>query len=379
VPRGDAFQIDIRGETMMNSQDSAKQDITRTTLAVLFIGILIAASFWILRPFLTSIIWATIIVVATWPVLLRLQKMLRGRRRYAVAVMTFLLFMILVLPLFGAIAAIAVKSDDIASWIRSLSGFSVPQPPEWVKNIPLAGGKLAERWMQYAALTPEELTSRLTPYARAMFIWFMNHAGSIAGVMFQFVLTGIISGILYASGERAASGVLAFGKRLTGKRGEEVMILAAKATRGVAIGIVGTALIQTALSCTGLFISGIPAAPLLTAVVFVLCLAQIGPILVMLPSVVWLYWKGDPLWGTVLLVFSVLAVTIDNFLRPVFIKKGVDLPLILIFAGVIGGLIAFGVIGLFIGPVVLAVTHTLLKSWVYSGDDSRLKCGPDRA
>ena len=352
----------------MSSQDFSKQDITRTMLAVLFIGILIAASFWILRPFLTSIIWATIIVVATWPVLLKLQKILWGRRRYAAAVMTLMLLMVIVVPLFGAVTAIAVKSDDIASWVRSLSGFSVPPPPEWVKTIPLAGNKLAGEWMHYAALTPEELSTLLTPYASAILVWFMNHAGSIAGVMFQFLLTVIVSGVLYAGGEKAAAGVLAFGKRLAGKRGEEVMILAAKAMRGVALGVVVTALTQTALSGAGLFIVGMPAAPVLTAVVLVLCLAQIGPVLVMLPSVIWIYWKGDPLWGTVLLVFTVLAMTIDNFLRPILIKKGVDLPLILIFAGVIGGLMAMGVIGLFIGPVVLAVTQTLLKTWVSAGD-----------
>ena len=354
----------------MNSQYSVKQDITRTTLAVLFIGMFIAASFWILRPFLTSIIWATIIVVATWPVLLKLQKLFRGRRGYAVTVMTVMLFMIIVLPLFGAITAIAVKSDDIASWVRSLSGLSIPQLPEWVKSIPLAGGKLAEQWMHYAALTPEELTSLLTPYASAVLLWFMSHAGSMAGVLFQFLLTVVISAILYGGGERAAAGVIAFGNRLAGKRGEEVMILAAKATRSVALGIVVTAVIQTVLSGAGLLIAGIPAAPVLTAIIFMLCLAQIGPALVMLPSVVWLYWKGEPLWGTILVVFAVLAMTCDNFLRPLFIKKGVDLPLILIFAGVIGGLVALGVIGLFIGPVILAVTHTLLKSWVYSDDDS---------
>jgi predicted PurR-regulated permease PerM len=352
----------------MSIQNSAKQDIARIMIAVLFIGALIAASFWILRPFLTSFIWATIIVVATWPVLLALQKILRGRRGYAVAVMTAMLLMIIVIPLFAAITAIAVKSDDIASWAKSLSGFTVPQPPEWVKSIPLAGDSLAEKWTYYAALTPDELTVQLTPYASAILVWFMNHAGSVAGILLQFLLTVIISAVLYAGGETAAAGVLAFGNRLAGQRGEEVLILAANATRGVALGVVGTALIQTVLSGAGLAISGIPGAPVLMAMVFVLCLAQIGPVLVLLPSVAWLYWKGDPLWGTVLLIFSVFAVTSDNIVRPILIKKGVDLPLIMIFAGVIGGLVAFGVIGLFIGPVVLAVTYTLLKSWVSAGD-----------
>jgi len=102
-------------------------------------------------------------------------------------------------------------------------------------------------------------------------------------------------------------------------------------------------------------------------VMAILCLAQLGPILVLIPAIIWLYWSGQPVWGTVLLVFSVPAATIDNFIRPFLIKKGADLPLLLIFAGVIGGLIAFGIIGLFIGPVVLAISYTLLKIWV-SGD-----------
>ncbi len=114
--------------------------------------------------------------------------------------------------------------------------------------------------------------------------------------------------------------------------------------------------------------AGVPAAALLTAVMFILCLAQIGPGLVLIPVVIWLYWAHGALWGTVLLVFTVVAATIDNFIRPVLIKKGADLSLVLIIAGVIGGLIAFGIIGLFIGPVVLAVTYTLLKVWV-SHDD----------
>ena len=97
---------------------------------------------------------------------------------------------------------------------------------------------------------------------------------------------------------------------------------------------------------------------------FMLCLAQIGPVLVLVPAIIWLYWSGQPVWGTVLIVISVVALTLDNVIRPFLIKKGADLPLVLIFSGVIGGLIAFGIIGLFIGPVVLAVTYTLLKSWV---------------
>jgi predicted PurR-regulated permease PerM len=125
-----------------------------------------------------------------------------------------------------------------------------------------------------------------------------------------------------------------------------------------------TAMIQAAIGGIGLFVVGVPAAGLLMAVMLMLCLAQLGPILVLIPAIVWLYWSGQAAWGTVLVVFTVVAATIDNIIRPFLIRKGVELPLLLIFAGVIGGLLAFGIIGLFIGPVVLAVAYTLLGAWV---------------
>lgn len=352
----------------MTKQNLNNRDITRTTLAVLFIGILIAASVWILRPFMTSIVWATIIVVATWPILRKLERRFSGRRGLAVAVMTAALLLIVFIPLTLAVLTIFGNAEDIAARIRSLAVLAMSPPPEWLERIPLVGGKLSARWQEFVALSPDERAAMAAPYARKALQWFLAQAGSVAAMMLQFLLTVIISAVMYAGGEKGAAGVLAFARRLAGQRGEEVTILAEKAVRSVALGIVLTALIQTAIAGAGLVISGVPAALLLTAVVFMLCLAQIGPVLVLVPSVIWLYWKGDPLWGTVLLIFSIVAVTIDNVIRPILIKKGADLPLIMVFAGVIGGLIAFGVIGLFIGPVLLAVTYTLLKAWV-SGTD----------
>ena len=352
----------------MIEKEPITSDITRTILAVLFIAILITVSFWILRPFLTSIVWAAIIVVATWPVLLKVQAVFRGRRGFAVTVMTVVLLMVIFVPLIIGIMAIAGKAEDIASRIKTLSAVTIPPPPEWVSNIPLGGRKLAERWQEYAALSTEELAGRITPYAQSALRWFVAKAGSIAGMILQFLLTVIIAAVMYAKGETAAAGIRKFARRLAGERGDETVVLAAKACRGVALGIVVTAIIQTGIGGIGLFVAGVPAAPVLTAIIFMLCLAQLGPILVMVPSVIWAYWSGQAFWGTVLLVVTIFAGGIDNFIRPILIKRGADLPLLLIFAGVIGGLIAFGVIGLFIGPVVLAVTLTLLQKWVSDGE-----------
>jgi predicted PurR-regulated permease PerM len=143
----------------------------------------------------------------------------------------------------------------------------------------------------------------------------------------------------------------------------------------VALGVGVTALVQSALGGIGLAIVGIPFAGLLTAMMLMLCIAQLGPGLVLIPAVIWVYWSGDTGWGTFLLVWSVVVVALDNFLRPVLIKLGADLPLLLILAGVIGGLFAFGLVGIFVGPVVLAVAYTLLDEWIsdekYPGGDEK--------
>ena len=170
--------------------------------------------------------------------------------------------------------------------------------------------------------------------------------------------------MMYAKGETVASGVLRFAQRLAGDRGEQAVALAGQAIRSVALGVVLTALVQAVLGGIGLAVAGVPFVVILTGIMFLLSIAQLGPLAVLVPAVVWLYWRGSSGWGTVLLVWTVLITPLDNFLRPILIRKGVDLPLTLIFAGVIGGLIAFGLVGIFVGPVVLAVGFTLLKAWV---------------
>jgi predicted PurR-regulated permease PerM len=351
----------------MNPNIHNSGDVTRPTLAVLFIGILIAASFWVVRPFLSSLVWAAMIVLATWPLLLSLQSRLWGKRGLAVAVMVVLLLLIFVVPLSLAIAAIIENADRIAALAKSIAAFTIPAPPEWLGRIPFMGPKLTESWQQLAAVGPAELSGRLAPYAGKAAKWFVSQAGGVGMMILQFLLTVAISGILFVRGESAASGVLSFAHRLAGQQGEEAAVLAVKAIRGVALAVVLTAIIQSVVSGTGLVLTGVPAAGLLTAVIFMLCVAQVGPGLVLIPAVIWLYWKNEVFWGTVLLVWSIFVMIIDNFIRPILIRKGADLPLLMIFAGVIGGLIAFGVIGLFIGPVVLAVTYTLLRAWVLGG------------
>jgi len=351
-------------------------DLTRVTLQIIWIGILIAASFWIMRPLLPSLIWAAMIVAATWPFMLKMESWLWGKRGLAVAVMTIVMLLLLIVPFSFAITVIIENADRITAWAKTLETQSLPALPGWVTGIPIAGPKLAAAW-EHASTGPGGLSARIAPYAGDLLQWFLSQAGSVGAIAIQFILTVIIAAIMYSYGETASAGVIRFARRLGGHHGEDVAVLAAKTIRGVALGVVGTALIQSILGGIGLAVAGVPAAVVLTAVIFILCIAQLGPGFVLVPAVIWLYYSGHATWGTVLLVWAVFVGTIDNFLRPLLIKKGADLPLLLIFAGVIGGLITFGIAGLFIGPVVLAITYRLLEAWVEGAEASPVEEPPE--
>ena len=338
-------------------------DLTRTVLAVLALFLLIAFCGWILSPFLAAMVWATMIVVSTWRMMLSVQAACWGRRWIAVAIMTLGLLLLLIVPLSAAIVAIVDHADEIVGWVKALAKDGLPLPPEWVARIPLAGERIDAAWRDLAQ-GDTGLLAKTTPYVGNVAKWLAAQFGNIGLIGVQFLLTVIIAGIMYAAGETAADGVRRFMRRLAADRGDIVVTLAAQAIRGVALGVVVTAIIQSLLGGVGLAVAGIPLAGILTAVMFMSCIAQIGPVVILAPAVAWLYWSGATGWGTALLVWTIFVGTIDNWLRPILIRQGADLPLLLIFAGVIGGLISLGLVGIFVGPVVLAVGYRLVNAWI---------------
>ncbi|NLC71213.1 MAG: AI-2E family transporter YdiK [Desulfuromonadaceae bacterium] len=339
-------------------------DLARTTLAILFICLLIITSLWILRPFLPALIWATMIVVATWPLMLKVQERLRGKRSLAVLVMTLAMMVVFIIPFALAIGTILENADQIVGWAKAMVHFSLPPPPAWLENLPMLGSYLSKIWAQLAAMPAEEFGGRLSPHLGRVLTWFAGQAGSIGMMFVHIMLTLALAAMLYAGGEKAGGGVVRFARRVAGKTGENSVLLAAHAIRAVALGVVVTALVQSILAGIGLVIVGMPYATLLTALIFMCAVAQIGSAPVLIAATVWLFYTGDEIWGTALLVWTIFLSSLDNLLRPILIRRGANLPLMLIFAGVIGGLLAFGVKGLFIGPVILAVSYTLLFTWV---------------
>jgi predicted PurR-regulated permease PerM len=358
----------------MNRTERPDGDLARIVLGVLTIGGLMAATFWILSPFLGAIIWAVMIVVATWSPMLRVQRWAGNRRWIAVTIMSFVLLLVLIVPLSAAVVTVVEHVDDILAWVKGLRDFKLPAPPSWLASIPLAGERLVKLWDEAAVQGMQVLAVKITPYAGVITSWFVAHVGSIGALFLQFLLTVIAAAVLYGNGEDAADWALRFGARTGGERGEAAVRLAGQAIRSVARGVVVTAIVQTAVGGIGLWIAGVPFATLLTALMFLLAVAQVGAALVLAGATIWLYWTGSAGWGTFLLVVTIIAGALDNVLRPILIKQGAaDLPLLLIFVGVIGGLIAFGLIGIFVGPLVLAVTYTLLRAWLH--DDATRRRG----
>jgi predicted PurR-regulated permease PerM len=339
-------------------------DLAGTIFQLLALGALIVSSFWIVRPFLMASAWAVTIAVATWPVLLRVEGWLGDRRFAAVAVLTIALLLVLLVPFYFGVTAIVENAGRIVESSKSLATVTVPQPPGWVSEVPLVGSRLDAGWRQLAAATAEDVSAQLAPVASQAVLWFVGQVGSLGVLLVQFLLTVVVVAILYSSGETAARGVERFAHRLAGPRGPEALDLAARAVRAVALGVIVTAIVQSVLAGIGLAIAGVPFTTILVALVFILAVAQLGPVPVLIPATIWVYVTSGSGWGSAMLGWTIVCGTVDNFVRPLLIKRGADLPLLLVFTGVIGGLIAFGVIGLFLGPVVLAVAYTLLVEWV---------------
>ncbi len=322
----------------MTQNNAVGRDLTRSLLSVLTTLLLIVSCLWVLRPFAGGFVWATMIVVTTWPVLLRVQRGLGGRRWAAVTVMTLALLAVFVVPLLVAVGTFVANLDRMSAWVQSMIAAGIPGPPSWTARVPLVGAKIAVVVGGAGRDVTGGPAGSVSPrIARRSCAGSARPSAAVGGTLVQLLLMVVLSAVLYSTGETAGSGAIRLARRLGGESGEGAVRLAGQAVRAVALGVVGTAIIQATLAGIGLGVAGVPFAGALTAVIFVTCIAQLGPLPILVPCVVWMYWSGNTGWGTALLVWSMFVGTIDNVIRPLLIKRGADLSLLLIFGGVIGG------------------------------------------
>jgi predicted PurR-regulated permease PerM len=327
----------------------------------------VAALLWgvlaVLRPFLSALVWAAIIVVATWPIMLRVERAFGGHRGLAVTAMSSGLFIAVVGPVALLLGTLITRLPELRDFGARLFAGPWPAPPAWLERLPY-GMELSMQWQQAATRTPEYWGGVVTPYIGRTALWLSQHVGTIGSVTVDFLLTLILVVVFYLHGEALARWTLRLAKSVGGARGLESAVLASQTMRAIAAGVVVTALVESILSGLGLWVVGIPAVAVLTSIIFILCVMQIGPMPILIPGAVWLLFQQHPGWGIALAIWAVLMSVGDGILRPWLIQRGANLPFMLVVVGVIGGLLAFGVTGIFVGPMLLAIAQRLMERWM---------------
>ncbi|ASV99459.1 hypothetical protein CJU94_15690 [Paraburkholderia aromaticivorans] len=338
-------------------------DLARIVLAVCALLLLVGGSLYIVHPFVPALMWGTTIVVTTWPLMLRIQRHLGGRRWLAVTVMLLLEIVVICVPAYGAVSTLADHAADIMAFVKALPDYALPSPPHWFASLPLTGS-LTREWQSLSDAGPGGMLAKLQPYAAVAARWMMVQVGLVGAFAVQLILLIIVCGLLYAKGEAAVRLVTGLALRVSPENGAHIVHLTGQSIRAIALGVVVTAVVQASLGAAGIWIAGIPFAGVLSALLLLMCLVQLGPLLPMLGCVAYLFIHDARLPAILLFVWTIGVSVLDNILRPILIRRAIALPMVLILTGVIGGLLALGPVGLFIGPVILAVTYHLLLAWI---------------
>ena len=345
-------------------------DTGSTVDVAIRIGLLALLGYWSLKvigPFLAIALWSAIITVALYPLFNWLAARLGDRRRLAAIVITWVCLMIVVGPLtwlgFGLISGIelAVRALDSQSVV-------IPPPAELVRSWPLIGERVHQVWT-LAATDMKAILLDLAPTLKPLGGKLLGFAGSAGLGLLELVAAIIIAGFLYSPGPRLATLLETSLRRIFGRRSGEMLHLAGSTIRNVSRGVVGVALAQSLLAGVGFVMAGIPAAGLLSLLALVLGIVQIGPAIVLIPIIVW-SWTIMPTASALLFTAYMIPVGLfDNIVRPVVMARGLTTPMPIILVGVIGGTIAYGMSGLFLGPIVLSVAWALMVAWVQDPGD----------
>jgi len=390
---------------------------TEPLLGALALLLLLTGCFFVLRPFITALMWATILAYSLYPLQRLFTRWFRGSRTLAACLVTLTVTLVLVGPVVLIGMSLAQDGKDLAVATRNWFMAMPDQPPPWVAQMPVFGNELSEYWTGFSEdrnrwmaqldkevkTTPprpkivvetgeglvvqepspglndvvnEEMVSqekkpvsshavfvlgRLLTLARS---WLLSAGVAVGQGVTQVLISAFLAFFLLRDAPELSERLAVAVGRLAGDRGRHLIRVAGDTVRGVIFGILGTAIAQALVSGLGFWIAGVPGVVLLAVVTFFLAVMPFGPPLIWLPASFWLFAQNKPGMGIFMLLYGLLAISsVDNFLRPYLISQGNKMPFALIFCGVIGGAIAFGLVGVFIGPTLLAVAFRLIEEW----------------
>jgi predicted PurR-regulated permease PerM len=346
--------------------NSGNERVTATVLDVtVHVGLallLVAWCFVLLRPFVLCLAWGAIIAIGSQTPYARLEAALGGRRWLAALLYTSLALVLVLIPILMLSDTLISASRALAEGVRE-GTVRIPPPPDRVARLPLVGGGLSEFW-ELASTNLQAALEKAGPHVKDVAVGALGIAGNVGLWILQLVAAVVIAGVLLAHGAECQAASLALARRLVGERGPELAQLCQNTIRSVTRGVLGVACIQAVLAGMGFLAMGIPGAGLLALLCLVLSVVQVSIAIIMLPIAIYSFSTHGTTAAVAFLAWSVFVGLIDNFLKPVLLGRGLDVPMIVIFLGAIGGFLAHGIIGLFVGAVVLVLGYTLLQRWI---------------
>lgn len=352
--------------TSADSSDVDQRFLSNARASFIQIAALAVLMFWcysIVAPFIHVVLWGLIISVALYPTFTLLSTRLGGRRKLAATIIVLTGISIIALPIWLLTDSTVVGLKNVAAQLEDGTA-SIPPPNESVSEWPLIGEKTYEIWSK-AATNVEDVINQFEPQLRALGQTALGLAGSTLGAALGFILSIIIGGALFTSAENGYRVARNISTSLVGlNRGSEFADLTILTVRSVAKGVLGVALIQAIFAAIGLVIAGVPAAGIWTGLVLVLAIVQLPPLLVLGPIAIWYFSVAEPVPATIFFVYAAVVSISDTFLKPFLLGRGVEVPMLVILIGAIGGAIAYGIIGLFVGAIILSLGYELFIAWM---------------
>jgi predicted PurR-regulated permease PerM len=333
-----------------------------TSIRIGLIALLVIWCFQVVRPFIQPIVWGIILAIAVHPAHLRLGRVMGGRERLAATILVVGSLLLLIVPSVMITTSLVESATELAGKLEE-GEIKVPPPPAAVADWPIVGERLHALWTK-ASRNLEAALGQASPLLKAIGHWILSSAAAAGFGIVMFALSIVIAGVLLSYGDRATDRARRIARRLVQERGDELVKLTGDTVESVTRGILGVALIQGLLAGIGLLVAGVPAAGLWALLVLLMAVVQIPTVLILGPIIVYVFATSSTVIAVLFAIWSTAVGLSDNVLKPMLLGRGVDVPMLVIFMGAIGGFILQGIIGLFVGAVVLAVGYTLFQAWV---------------
>jgi predicted PurR-regulated permease PerM len=343
---------------MNKLRSQLEQTLGWAVLLALVLGCLV-----VLRPFVSALLWAVVLSFSTWPIYRRLLRVLGNRRTLAALVMTLGMVLILLLPFLIVGLTLADNVKDLTVAVRHWIAAGPPAAPAWLAKVPVVGAQATAYWQTLANDTAK-LWAEAQRFIEPVSSWLLRVGLALGGGLIEMALSIFITFFLFRDGVAVGQRLTAAIERIGGERGGHLLTVAGKTIRGVVYGILGTALAQAVAAGIGFLIAGVPGAAFLALLTFFASVVPVvGTGLVWVPAAAWLFQQGSTGWAIFMLIWGFGVANLDNVVKPWLISQGSDMPFILIFFGVLGGALAFGFVGVFLGPTLLAVGFRLVEEW----------------